>query len=144
MTETYDSEILNRLKINEAPRGWLSSFMPLACRLKRLQKGPLFGRSDPTEETGLTPGGGLGCVSQEHGLQRWLSLCSFFPEAEWPQATEALSGPSSCPCKIKKTEQMICKFAPALVILISQGPGSLHETEFATDGSRRKKKNRCE
>ena len=35
---------------------------------------------------------------------------------------------------------MICKFAPALVILISQGPGSLHETEFATDGSRKKKK----
>lgn len=38
MTETYDSEILNCLKINEALWGWLSSFMSLACRLESLQK----------------------------------------------------------------------------------------------------------
>lgn len=93
MTETYDSEILNCLKINEALRGGLSSFMPLACKLKSLQKGPLseVWKVRPQRENQPSTERWSGIQVRERWLQGQLSWGSFFPQAEGPRASDALS-----------------------------------------------------
>lgn len=102
MTETSDSEILHCLKIHEALWGWLSSFISLACWHRILQKEPLskVRKIRPPRGNWSHRGGGLRCGSQERGWLKKVSWGSFFPQTQWPQVREALSGSGFCPCKM--------------------------------------------